>query len=810
MTALLKSVAISNFRSVRGAVTIPLGAPVVLIYGQNGSGKTSVLSAIELGLTGEVASLRRGDPEYVSHLVHKEAQDSRIMVTVDGLNSGPGISEMVVADSHISGKPLFSGGRARHYSERCYLAQATLSRLLELYQNRDIRQNDSPLTQFVKDLLGLDQLDALIDGVHVAGDVRRVRRDVSSYGFVSESIPAIENDIAHERSAVVHLDSAIRAIEDRLTHQLQELGVRSRSEVPGTDLAEIVDTRPDDVALRSLAQLRLEIERTQDSWRALQGAANRAGRVMAAGTARDAHAALDVWRSSSGTRLQGLFAQLRDYVPDLPSLESVGPERASAAAIQALGVEVERCGALLARDDAYRANIIAFDRDIIELRDRATSLDGEIVGRAAGAGELAELLTRIREHIRSNDCPVCERDFGEYSTEKLESYVSKRIGALTASAAQLQALAGERTQVMARLAEVERQRVGTAPLQTTATARDDLAARRARLQELWKELAELAPTITAGEQLLSTATTATRQVNDIQSQDERVAAILETASRIAHELDLPSVGGSEELESTLSRFLADVTERQSVVSNRKVTRRAALEDLQERQGLLSRRAAITKAIGEKEQRAERLRESKKEADELIEETRELVRRVRQTRADIVRRVFNESLNAVWQELFGRLAPDEPFVPAFALPDVQTGPVEAVLETLYQWGGRGGRPQTMLSSGNLNAAALTLFIALHLTVKPTLPWLVIDDPVQSMDEIRIAQFAALLRTLSKQHGRQVIVAVQEKPLFDYLTLELNPAFRDDELYTVEIGRTPGGNTEVSCRQLTWKPDRAVAA
>jgi DNA repair protein SbcC/Rad50 len=92
----------------------------------------------------------------------------------------------------------------------------------------------------------------------------------------------------------------------------------------------------------------------------------------------------------------------------------------------------------------------------------------------------------------------------------------------------------------------------------------------------------------------------------------------------------------------------------------------------------------------------------------------------------------------------------------------------------------------------------------------LPWLVIDDPVQSMDEVHIAQFAALLRTLSKQHSRQVIIAVHEKPLFDYLTLELSPAFRDDRLITIEMGRTASGGTIVNYEPITWKPDTAIAA
>jgi hypothetical protein len=53
---------------------------------------------------------------------------------------------------------------------------------------------------------------------------------------------------------------------------------------------------------------------------------------------------------------------------------------------------------------------------------------------------------------------------------------------------------------------------------------------------------------------------------------------------------------------------------------------------------------------------------------LLTQAKELSRRARDQRTAIVRRVFNESLNAIWRDLFVRLAPDEPFVPAFALPE----------------------------------------------------------------------------------------------------------------------------------------------
>lgn len=94
---------------------------------------------------------------------------------------------------------------------------------------------------------------------------------------------------------------------------------------------------------------------------------------------------------------------------------------------------------------------------------------------------------------------------------------------------------------------------------------------------------------------------------------------------------------------------------------------------------------------------------------------------------------------------------------------------------------------MLSAGNLNTAALTLFTALHLSVPRELPWLILDDPVQSMDDVHISHFAALLRTLSKEHGRQIMIAVHDRQLFEYLKLELSPAFPEDSLLTLELSR-----------------------
>lgn len=182
----------------------------------------------------------------------------------------------------------------------------------------------------------------------------------------------------------------------------------------------------------------------------------------------------------------------------------------------------------------------------------------------------------------------------------------------------------------------------------------------------------------------------------------------------------------------------------------------------------------------------------------------------QVRSGIVRDVFSGSLNKVWRDLFVRLAPNEQFIPKFRLPDHGDGKVEAVLETFHRSGQASGPPGAMLSQGNLNTAALTLFLALNLSVPPQLPWLVLDDPVQSMDDLHIAQFAALLRTFAKGLGKQVVIAVHERALFEYLTLELSPAFAGDSLITVEISRNFVVDVVADPHFYVFEDDKAVAA
>jgi hypothetical protein len=266
------------------------------------------------------------------------------------------------------------------------------------------------------------------------------------------------------------------------------------------------------------------------------------------------------------------------------------------------------------------------------------------------------------------------------------------------------------------------------------------------------------------------------------------------------ELDTP--------QGIVARFLAIIEARTNVENSRTAARSRARDSLGQAIVELARRKDADDRVAVDEAGHRLADEALSRAARIRADAQVIKSQVETVRSRIIGKEFNDRLNRLWRDLFVRLAPNEPYVPAFRVPTESTRRLQPKLITTHRSGGAGGTPGAMLSAGNLNTAALTLFIALHLTVAEQLPWLILDDPVQSMDDVHIAHFAALLRTLSKQHRRQIIIAVHDRQLFEYLKLELGPAFEGDSLRTLELSGGPATDTLCLPERRSFRQETAL--
>lgn len=804
MSALLSELIVTNFRSIRGTISIPLDAPIILVHGPNGVGKTSIATALELALTGDVAALRRSDDNVRDHLVNRSAETAEI--TLKMLGGVRPDTKMVVSRGSIQGRALLDADRQAFYSDRCYLSQSTLGRLLDIYQSPASRDpTNTPLTNFVKSLLGLDQLEALIDGLHPAGDKRRMAKLSTDFDRAENlqgrlqgeqrEIDALErreaSELAGLRSKLVPLKEALALPDDldQAATLLEEAEgdnqlAREEARVSGIVSLQIqwADLSSDDAPIDIVG---LEL--------AESGAA----------------AALSAHREGPGKRLADAIASIKDMFPDVADPDQVDPEEARKSALGLVIREISRLDTIMTAASAASHSVTTIDQQLRQFLARLAVLNEQVESVAGDTASLGTALAGLLPHIHDEICPVCRRDFAEVPGVNLRTHVAEEVARLVGRSERLGEVLAERKQVQDQIAQAER---GRSVDQSRALPQADLTTHRQRLSTLRTAKAEfeaLAGTAEGGAELRRRHAAAASDLGRARLRDSTATEIRASLANIALSLELPAVADSEPTDEAISRLIVAAEAARDRAKTHADYRRTAAEMIAQIRSKEADKVARGAEAQDRKLRLERL----VAAQRTVRRERDAANRLRvaasEARTAIVGRVFNDRLNKIWRDLFVRLAPNEPFVPAFVLPSKDDEAISALLETVHRDGGTYGRPGAMLSSGNLNTAALTLFLALHLSVHPELPWLVLDDPVQSMDELHVAQFAALLRTLAKREGRQILISIHERQLFDYLTLELSPAFVGDKLITVEISKSAEGSTEYTTNVLGFEPDRLVA-
>ena len=777
---------------------MPLEAPVILLHGTNGAGKTSVMSALQLALTGQLSGVSDTDKAF---LVHREARsDAYIALTT---STEP--YRFNIEDGRQAPQHGFLGPEdADFFNERCYLTQATLGRLLEIYQAAP-PGSDSPLTKFVNELLKLDQLNALIDGLQAVGDKRNVKNLVPAYRAAEDELREIDQSLQSDATEFETLARAEKSVRERLEAVVE--GLRLHHTRPRDIEAERGNREAGEQMVR-LSQLRRELAGARRQWQELGGPS-----TADSATAEDARKARDAfrrWWVDYGASLQRFIDELGPEFVDLSPRVSERPMEVWEESRRRLTAMLSRSEIAIDRDERLVRELDKLAAAGAGARERLETVQAALGDptRQSETQRLIRLLAELEAHLKNDVCPVCGRDFGEVSEEPLSSHIASEISKASQEAARLQTLTKALAEASADLQALEvrwrRASSERLPKQTLASFRSSAQVARSSIQTLDQRFRTVAD---EGLRIIGAWQTAEQLLAEISRRNQTLVQLHRDIEHIGQAVTgrppEPTVG----LQGTLDALDAAVAAQMAALE-RLQAQEIEAADLRD-----ELRRTTESRIGLEHDRETRMRRRELIAAAVreLERQREVAKTLRsdasRARTDVVRRVFTGSLNSVWRDLFVRLAPGEPFVPAFRIPD--DGAVAAVLETIHRDGRRGGAPGAMLSAGNLNTAALTLFLALHLSASRRVPWLLLDDPVQSMDEVHVSQFAALLRTVAKGQHRQVVIAVHERALFDYLALELSPAFPGDSLVTVELTRASDRDTLADARSFVYEEEQELA-
>lgn len=808
-TPKLKSLQVRDFRSISGEWRVPLDANVVLIHGQNGAGKTSLLSALELAATGAISYLERiGDSNYLKHLQHRGAPSAHVTLEVAGLG-GQEVASIVASERGIVGDPLLDARLAEAFIERCFLPQATLGRLFELYGRSSGKGADTPLLRFVKEVLGLEALDALIDGLHLTGHIRRIEKLSLPWQEVESRLGLLKRRQREDTKQCQAVRDRLAGIEHELDRWVERQHGESQTaesvEARAREGIDQLHARESRVAMLHEAELRLD---AVDSTLAESGLNTiDISEEPDISALAEAEARYRSWFHSQSEPIRFWYFESHPGEADPPEVDPVTMLRALRGRI----AEVEDEAAVLRRTAAeiqeIEAEMQRVEVSADEVRSKIVALQAEreAASTSSAASGLAAILVSILNHVEGETCPVCDQDYLSEGT--LANHILEKASNLDADAERLLALEDRFAGLEGELHSLNLRRDSLeARLGHLSLITDDLDRNLHDLTATAGHLRSLEPLGEVGVRFAAELEEQRRVAGMATQRDSLVTQCISDLNKIASALDVVSPAGL--LVQRVASLRALVRSELDLHAN---ARRELEELLRLRDVYFATRdelATHEAALAEREGSISVFDGQLEEARRRKEAASDLRKAAETLRASTVSRVFDDHLNAAWARIFAALVPSEPFVPQFKRTPGGGREVKVEIETVHRDGSGAATPAAMLSQGNLNTAALSLFVALHFAVPARLPWLIFDDPVQSMDDLHVTNFAAMVKQLSRRNGRQVVIAVHERELFDYLSVELAPGSPGEELLTTVLDRTYGKSV-ITSRRIGFKADKALS-
>jgi exonuclease SbcC len=310
-----------------------------------------------------------------------------------------------------------------------------------------------------------------------------------------------------------------------------------------------------------------------------------------------------------------------------------------------------------------------------------------------------------------------------------------------------------------------------------------------RLNELLKALADKEKEVSSAELVLRSAE---QVVNDRQVAQQAITKRLS---------DL-GVSAQDKREIALAKTGAD--------AETLMTRLAELQQIGESLALRLAQSSAMAAIDELRREANALRTDVATREKTItarnrtgELAQNVIEALREAASAVVEKRLGE-INPLLQSIWARIDPHPAFRLVSFFSQVFRG--KGQLSTIVSDPIKDKKcelPATILSSSQLNALAVSVFLALNIGIpKPPLPITILDDPLQSLDDINLLGLVDLFRRTKDR--RQFLVSTHDAHFGELLSRKLRPANDTGRTVVIELNTWTRGGPAVVTRHVKCDP------
>lgn len=426
------------------------------------------------------------------------------------------------------------------------------------------------------------------------------------------------------------------------------------------------------------------------------------------------------------------------------------------ALLRGLADEVRRIPALPVGDTrVLEATGESLKRDIAGLQAQIQSEQvrvAELRRTQAALKERTEqlrTLATIAENLLDGPCPVCNQ---QHDRDKTRQHLRELQRGLvqSAEAAPTEALPG----LLAALSQKEAE-----------VAKNDAALRNVRQQASQVEAARLSVKKRSEELALSAST------------DTEMLAVIEAATKAASE----TRGKTESLYDRGEEVALQLTQAANLAKKTELEKEIVLL-----KGTVEKRDAALKERSHTGELGQQIVEAMREATSAVVATR------------------LEQLTPLLQSIYSRIDPHPAFRAVSFLSEMVRG--RGCLYTVLKdpvTGVDSDSPKTVLSSSQMNALAVSVFLALNLGM-PQVPVsaLILDDPLQSLDDINLLGLIDLLRRAKDQ--RQLCLSTHDSRFGKLLAHKLRPGDHTQRSIVIELVGWDRAGPEVQTTELRADP------